>query len=359
MKIFRIFVVGLLSFALYAQDNMDHRLNKIDHRVSDFAKKMVAGGVAVAVIYPDPSGNNRYLQAVFNAGYFREPGSEAPGEDSIFHLGTLTEIFTASVLAKFVSEGKVSLDDLAQKYVPPGIQLPTLGGKQITLRQLATHTSGLPSDVKPSESPYTTEDFFAWLSKLKLKHAPGTKYVESNVGYGLLGIILSQIGGETYEDVVVSEFCKILEMRDTRIHYSGSASDRMGLYYTKKGKPVELTFPTFPALEGALGFSSTLNDMGRFLAFNMGLLDFGMNEILPILQHREFDRKDDHYVCLGWNDQRLHTGSVRIFTINGNLEAFSAFIAFVPETKTGVVVLANAQSETRELGREILRIFNP
>jgi D-alanyl-D-alanine-carboxypeptidase/D-alanyl-D-alanine-endopeptidase len=67
----------------------------------------------------------------------------APAGDTIFEIGSITKVFTATVLAEMALEGLVSLDDPVQRYLPAGVELP-VRGRPITLANLATHTSGLP-----------------------------------------------------------------------------------------------------------------------------------------------------------------------------------------------------------------------
>ena len=68
----------------------------------------------------------------------------APGADSIFEIGSITKVFTALALAKQSLAGLVDLDEPVRQLLPAGVQVPSRAGREITLRHLATHTSGLP-----------------------------------------------------------------------------------------------------------------------------------------------------------------------------------------------------------------------
>ena len=111
------------------------------------------------------------------------------------------------------------------KYLPKSVKMPTRNGKEITLLQLATHTSGLPDgpdnlDPKRADNPYadyTVEKMYAFVSGYKLTRDPGTKYEYSTVGMALLGQAIALKAGTNYESLVVDRICRPLKMDSTRI----------------------------------------------------------------------------------------------------------------------------------------------
>ena len=111
------------------------------------------------------------------------------------------------------------------KYLPATVKTPSRGGREITLLDLATHTSGLPSlpdNLSPRDgddpwADYTVEQMYDLLSHYKLPRKPGAKFEYSNFGMGLLGHILALRAGTNYEALVVSRICDPLQMNSTRI----------------------------------------------------------------------------------------------------------------------------------------------
>src|ERR1022692_1834766 len=98
------------------------------------------------------------------------------GNDTVFEIGSTTKVFTSTILADMVQRGEVSLDDPVSKYLPAEVKMPQRGGKQITLVDLATHTSGLPrlpSNFKSKDpdnpyADYTVGNLFEFLSSYEL-----------------------------------------------------------------------------------------------------------------------------------------------------------------------------------------------
>ena len=96
-----------------------------------------SAGIVIGVL--DADGRSRVVA-------YGDPGPGQPALDgnSVFEIGSISKVFTATVLAELVQEGKVRLDDPAQKYLPASVRLPSRDGKVITLGNLSEQNSGLP-----------------------------------------------------------------------------------------------------------------------------------------------------------------------------------------------------------------------
>lgn len=119
---------------------------------------------------------------------------------AIFEIGSITRTFTATVLADMARRGEVTLDDPVSRYLPEHVSVPARAGREITLRHLATHTSGLsaighhPKDVYAPYADLTIEKLYKVLSTAELRDIPGQRYRYSNLGMGLLGHALGRAG---------------------------------------------------------------------------------------------------------------------------------------------------------------------
>jgi CubicO group peptidase (beta-lactamase class C family) len=127
------------------------------------------------------------------------------GADTVFEIGSETKVFTSLLLADMVRRGEVSLDDPVAKYLPPSVHVPERGGRQITLIDLATHSSGLPrmpTNFRPKDmgnpyADYTAEQLFQFVSGYTLSRDIGAQYEYSNLAVGLLGQALAAAPGRT------------------------------------------------------------------------------------------------------------------------------------------------------------------
>jgi CubicO group peptidase (beta-lactamase class C family) len=176
-------------------------------------------GIVLGVLEAD--GSTR----IVSYGSASEGGRPIEGKSS-FEIGSLTKVFTATLLAEMAQQGEVALNDPVSKYLPSEVQVPTFGGRSITLEDLATHTSGL-SDATMVEQlsnqgvvdPFrvTVEMMYALISGYSLRTEPGAEFEYSNVGMGLLGHALARAAGTDLRSLIKDRILDPLGMGDT--HY--------------------------------------------------------------------------------------------------------------------------------------------
>ncbi len=215
--------------------------------------------------------------------------------DTVFEIGSATKVFTGLLLADAVERGEVKLDDPISKYLPPSVKVPTRNGRQITLLDLATHTSGLPrmpdnftpKDAANPYADYAVEQMYAFLSGYTLPRDIGATYEYSNLGVGLLGYILALRAGTNYETLVLQGICRPLGMTNTQITLSSELKMRLATGHNATGEPVANW--DFSALAGAGALRSTANDLLKFVAANLGLTRSGL---WPAMQLAQAPRRD-------------------------------------------------------------------
>ncbi len=279
---------------------------------------------------------------VFGAVSRDGPAANARTE---YEIGSVTKVFTATLLALDVEQGIVALDDPLQKWVPPKVRVPTFQGQAITLLDLATHTSGFPDDPPLDGIEHLRDDdLWAFVNGYRLTVAPGTRWLYSNTGFALLGHALQRSGHGMWPEIIRRQVCVPLGLNDTVLHLSEEQQSRFARGYGPKGEPAPAAMRTWPAFWSAGALRSTITDMTRFLQYNLGLLGTPLDPLLPALQKVRKPADGRMQMALGW--QTLPSMPERgipdrVFFKNGGTTGFHAFIAFVPATKTGVVFLTN------------------
>jgi len=142
-----------------------------------------------------------------------------------FEIGSMSKQFTAMLVLQFVNEGKIRLDGHVSDYLPYYRQDT---GKRITISELLSHTSGIPNfitvpgflDGPASRTRYSVREFAQKYCSSDLRFVPGTKFEYSNSGYFLLGAILEQVSGESYENLLQDRIFKPLGMKDSGYAHS-------------------------------------------------------------------------------------------------------------------------------------------
>jgi CubicO group peptidase (beta-lactamase class C family) len=297
-------------------------------------------GIVVGVI--DPSG--RRIVAYGQ----RAKGDDAPLDGhSLFEIGSVTKVFTSLVLADMVRRGELALSDPVAKYLPAGTTVPESAGREITLLDLATHTSGLPRDPtnlipKDPNNPfadYTTANLYHFLATYTLPRGIGEKYEYSNVGFGLLGDALARRAGTDYESLVRSRVLEPLGMDNTTVTVPSNARARLTVGHDAGLEPAP--YFRLPALLGAGGMYSDASDMLTFLAANMGAVSSPLSAAMSdMLSTRRPTGTPGLEIGLGWHVS-TPTGH-EIVWHNGGTAGFRSFVGFDRARQVGVVVLSNS-----------------
>jgi serine-type D-Ala-D-Ala carboxypeptidase/endopeptidase len=292
------------------------------------------------------------------------PGAQPLGPRSGFQIASVTKTFTATLLADMVQRGEVALEDPVTKHLPEHVTVPSYRGREITLLDLATHTSGLPSwpgNLRlRGNNPlvgYATEDLYAFLSSHQLSSAPGTGYLYSNVGYGLLGHALARAAGMSFRDLLRDRVFAPLGMERSDIAVAGELGDWMAVGHMS-GSAVPHWFAT-EALQGAGAAVSTAEDLLKFLRANGGAVTTDLERALRMAQQvrvRDGDRG------AGWGFS-WRTGAFPDGTLirghGGEAGGWRSRITFLPDRGIGVVVLANDVSFAEDLETTLLYLEPP
>jgi CubicO group peptidase (beta-lactamase class C family) len=291
---------------------------------------------------------------IFSAGKTARDGRNVDG-DSVFEIGSVTKTFTATLLADLVKRGLVSLDDPASKYLPGSVKVPSRGGREITLLDLATQRSGLPrmpTNFKPAdaENPYadyTIEKMYEFLSSYQLPRDIGAKYEYSNLGVGLLGHILALKAGRSYEALLAERIFRPLEMNSTAIVLTSDMSSRLAAGHSS-GLTPEKNWD-LGALAGAGAIRSTVNDMMKYVAAYMELKPSLLSAAMELAQQ---DRNDttipNTRIGLAWH--LLKRPDSVIVWHNGGTGGYHSFVGFDRKRGVGVVVLSNSTNDIDDIG---------
>jgi CubicO group peptidase (beta-lactamase class C family) len=244
----------------------DDAIRDVLRRRVEVEKRTV--GIAVCVVTPQ---RTRFL------AWGRERvGDDRPvTSETVFEIGSITKVFAALLLCGMARSGEVGLDDPVARYLPGDFHLPVLDGRQITLADLATHTSGLPSFPPLSGRPFSpswleaiarfgVEDFKAWLRDIHPPQPSGVAWEYSNAGYALLGMALAHRGGRPCEEMVQTRVIDRIGLQDTTFHPPQAMGPRLAESHDPALRPMPPVDVGILAAAGSL--RSTPSDLSRFVA---------------------------------------------------------------------------------------------
>ena len=305
-----------------------------------------AEGVVVGLVDADGS---RTVIAYGNPG----PDAVPLDGESIFEIGSITKVFTASLLADMVRRGEVELSEPVAELLPHEVTVPVRNGKEITLLDITTHHSGLPrmpTNFTPQnlQNPYvdyTVQQMYDFISGYELTRDPGEKYEYSNYATGLLGHALSLRADTTYEALLIDRVIRPLGMKHTAISLTPWMEEHLAHGYDAFGDPVANW--DIIALAGAGALRSNVNDMLIFAEANLAAKpeDEGLSGALhdalhPRRQIREREGQPADSIGFNWI---ISQKSERVITWhNGGTGGYTTFLGLDREANRAVVVLTNS-----------------
>ena len=350
-----LFAVALPLAVHAQQEARQTRAFPSDDEVRSIIKQRIAdkrsAGIVVGLL--DADGHTRIVAE-------GDPGPGQPPLDgnSVFEIGSISKVFTSTILAELVQQGNVRLDDPAQRYLPADVKLPTRNGKAITLGNLAEQNSGLPrmpDNFHPANpanpyADYTVQQMYDFLSRYTLTRDPGALFEYSNLGVGLLGHVLSRATGMSYEDLERTRVWEPLGMTHTAITLTPWMRQHLALGHDAQGEVTSNW--DLPTLAGAGAIRSTTIDMLKFLDAN---LHPERGPIQAAMKFAQMERAPAGGMMIGLNWLSLHTKGDTIVWHNGGTGGYRTFIGFEPSRKTGVVVLTNSGGEgADDIGMHLL-----
>lgn len=271
-----------------------------------------------------------------------------PDGNTIFEIGSVTKVFTGIMLADAANRGVVKLDDTAASLLPAGFSLDEGERRQITLKHLSTHASGMPrlpadfwAQAKGNEANpyagYTADEMLRSLKDVKLNRTPGTGYEYSNYGTAALGQLLAAKEGRAYSNLLQRIILDPLAMKETALALSAELKPRLVEGNSPKGEPTSSW--DFDAFAPAGGLRSTANDLLRFIRASLNPGDDALGKALTLSLQVHSDVTLQK-VGLGWH--QVNTAEdLTLWWHNGGTGGYVSYLGIDPAQQTGVIVLAN------------------
>ncbi len=350
----------LISTSLFTQTFAadDARLKAItDAAIKPVMEKNGIPGLAVGI---SVDGENH----VFTYGVMSKSTGQPVTPQTLFELGSISKTFTVTLSTYAETQGKLSLSGKVEDY------LPSMKGKpfgDVTLMHLGTHTAGgfplqVPDNVK------TEPQLLAYLKAWKPAYKAGTHRTYANPSIGMLGYVTAKAMGQSYDSAMQDVLFPALGLKSTFTMVPKAKMADYAQGYKRTGEPARMT-PAILSSE-AYGVRSTATDMIRFVNANMGLekLDGKLQQAIANTHTGYFsvgamtqDMIWEQYAYPAALKTLIETNSGALLKtvpvseisppmkprsdvfINktGSTNGFGAYVAFIPEQKLGIVILAN------------------
>jgi serine-type D-Ala-D-Ala carboxypeptidase/endopeptidase len=293
---------------------------------------------------------------VISTGTTGNPARPEIDERTLFEIASVTKIFTAAALADAVERGSLSLDDPVSKF----LNLPAGGVGDRTLKELVTHTSGLPrlpsgltwwwNLLRHPRDPYANyshRDLDAYIKTLKGSSLPAGKFRYSSLGAGVLGNVLAAAENTDYAGLIAQRITIPLQMFRTFLHIPPAEQPFVAQPHRKSLRPTPIW--TMTSLPGAGGLLSSMQDMLRFVSAALSATPPLFPSMLQPLAKAD---GTDRSVGLGW--MLRGTPEYQVAWHNGGTFGSRSFVGLEFTTGRAIVALGNASHSLDQLGASLL-----
>ena len=306
---------------------------------------------------------------IWRAGFgFSDSKQGIPAsENTVYRGGSIAKVMTAIAIMQLVENNQVDLDAPLSEYVEEFAIGNRFGSnKDITIRSMLTHHSGLPTDFIDQMWAAPQAEVASLVSRLNNEYTAfpvGQLFSYSNVAFSLLGEVVERVSGQTYESYIEANIFRPLSMFSSAA--SGVITDRnqVSNAYIKKRE-----VPLLPTRDiAAAGIHSTVMDLSRFIQWVNRKTDAeDVNDILSeqslaAMFRPQYENTPLDFTTrmgLGWRLYDNYLGQRKVVGHDGRTVAHSSLLLIDPEAKIGVVIMANSPSESGgvyRIGRDVLR----
>jgi CubicO group peptidase (beta-lactamase class C family) len=317
--------------------------------------------LAFGIVQGDKLVFSKYL------GFADRASKKKASSSTLYRIGSISKVFTATLLVMARDAGRLRLDDWLATYLPAEIPLAAdpKGAAEITLRHLATHSSGLarmPATMRTKEDdPYdriSKAELLAGLKKTKMDFPIGLRYSYSNLGFSLVGVVLEKAFGQPYEKILEKLLLEPLEMKDTAIALDETMSARLATPYSKSDTSKKTADWKLGAFSPAGGIASTIEDMALFIALQLkagkpGKYVVSSGSLTELHTPQRLTNNWQGAVGLGWHVQPSSQYGDIVWH-NGGMDGFRSYLGFAPARGVGIVILTNCGKSVDQLGRWLL-----
>ncbi len=296
-----------------------------------------SGAVLVAI-----NGEVIYKNAV---GYANLKDSIPNTCDTKFRIASFSKPFTVMLILQLVEEGKLELDGKLIEYLP---EFPNEKGKDITIRQLITHTAGItgewriPNLIDIEKEYYSRDRLLKCIAERDLVYKPGRRREYSNFGYALLGLVIEEVTRKSYDEVLQEKICKPAGMKNTLEDITAQPIQNRAIGYTCNYF-TGLEEASFLDISFCLGAGSLLSTVEDLYLFDQALYT---NKLLTD------ESKELFFDTYGYFSMQYpygkHSKRIDSYCLDGSINGFQSHNHRIEKDTVFIVTLRNVKEAVYE-----------
>ncbi|HAV4520079.1 TPA: ADC family extended-spectrum class C beta-lactamase [Acinetobacter baumannii] len=364
----------IFSTSIYADNTpKDQEIKKlVDQNFKPLLEKYDVPGMAVGVIQ-----NNKKYEMYYGLQSVQD--KKAVNRSTIFELGSVSKLFTATAGGYAKNKGKISFDDTPGKYWK---ELKNTPIDQVNLLQLATYTSGNLALQFPDEVQ-TDQQVLTFFKDWQPKNPIGEYRQYSNPSIGLFGKVVALSMNKPFDQVLEKTIFPALGLKHSYVNVPKTQMQNYAFGYNQENQPIRVN--PGPLDAPAYGVKSTLPDMLSFIHANLNPQKYPADIQRAINEtHQGFYQVNTMYQALGWEEfsypATLQTlldsnseqivmkpnkvtaiskePSVKMYHKTGSTNGFGTYVVFIPKENIGLVMLTNKRIPNEERIKAAYAVLN-
>jgi CubicO group peptidase (beta-lactamase class C family) len=358
-----LIVCSLALISSCKKDSSIHRsaiAEKVDSFLVSEVERLSIPGLTVAVVRND--------SVIYSGAFgFKNINSKAPlTTNSVFHWASVSKTFVATAIMQLVEQGKINLDEKLVTYVPFFKQRDSTY-KEITIRQMLNHTSGIGDvdDYEWDDAEYddaALEKFIRSIRYDKLVFAPGKDWSYSNTAYETLGLVIARVSGMPFETYIRKNILDPLEMNHTSFMYPEIPDSLRVDGHVWGGKPLVSKVYPYNRMHAP---SSTLNsnviEMSHYAMAHLHRGQYKDKRILAdstynLLWTNSVNIQDAPQIGLAWWLKEYD--GVKTVSHGGGDTGFRSYFMLIPEKNMAIMLVSNYELlRSEDIAQGILNIL--
>ncbi|WP_109299988.1 serine hydrolase [Aquimarina sp. AU474] len=330
----------------FSQESNDNISKTIQKNGNNFLKNKNINSVSIG-IYKDGQIYTEHF------GEIEKGKGNLPNDETIYEVGSITKTITGYLVAKAVLEGKIKLEDDVRFYLNGNYSNLEYNGIPITIKNLLTHTSGLPmflpmnmnglyeklnqnvpKEYLELEKSYDKEKFLKDLNTISIKIKPGTNYSYSNAGAELIGYVLETIYQKSIDELIKESFLNKYNMSNTAIKLDSIQMQKLVRGYWMNNKtPAPNNFNSLWATGG--GVKMTITDIMRYVELQLNIDDPIISESHKALYEVRSPLQISYFWRV-WND---YYGTS--YSHHGGTSGTQNWLYIFPKHNLGISIITN------------------
>ncbi|MFS1512187.1 cyclic peptide export ABC transporter [Chengkuizengella sp. SCS-71B] len=366
MRTLKIFIILVSLMMLLIQSSViaftnfsDELRSEIEEYIGESMEQSDIPGLSVVIVKED--------ETVYQQGFgYADVENHIPvNESTLFELGSTSKAFTGLAILQLEEQGLINLEDFVTEYIP-WLSFDYEGqDEDITLKQFLYHTSGIPfqsiKEIPINDSEDALETTVRTLIGETLAFKPGEQFLYATINYDVLGLVIKEVTGVSYENYMKKELLEPLHLNDTYLFRAEEGSQLAVGYKPSLLRTVAYDAPMYRGNTPAGYLISNANDMAQWLKIQLGTASNtdGFKEVVET-SHKP-DRTvspnlDGSSYAAGWAVFQNGSGEI---SHGGNNPNYASFITFRPIDGIGVAVLGNLNSsDIQFIGEGIMNLIN-